>query len=109
MVTAAGIIHDYGPNATGGLNTNDTEGNVMFTLVGREYCPRTSASMIWEDGILNFYAFGWGPKAVRRYRDGDQLVWEYIDGSQTRMERICTLPAEHKTPRPRGRRIALFD
>ncbi|HCQ82866.1 MAG TPA: hypothetical protein DIT66_08570 [Rhodobiaceae bacterium] len=109
VVTAAGIIHDYGPNATGGLNTNDTEGNVMFTLGGREYCPRTSASMIWEDGILNFYAFGWGPKAVRRYRDGDQLVWEYIDGSQTRMERICTLPAEHKTPRPRGRRIALFD
>lgn len=109
VITAAGIIHDYGPNATGGLNTNDTEGNVMFTLGGREYCPRTSASMIWEDGILNFYAFGWGPKAVRRYRDGDQLVWEYIDGSQTRMERICTLPAEHKTPRPRGRRIALFD
>ena len=109
VVTAAGIIHDYGPNATGGLNTNDTEGNVMFTLGGREYCPRTSASMIWEDGILNFYAFGWGPKAVRRYRDGDQLVWEYIDGSQTRMERICTLPAEHKNPRTRGRRIALFD
>ncbi|MGB2227571.1 MAG: hypothetical protein ACPH44_06435, partial [Parvibaculales bacterium] len=25
VITAAGIIHDYGPNSTAGLNTNDTE------------------------------------------------------------------------------------
>ena len=108
VITAAGIIHDYGPNATGELNTNDTEGKVVFTIGAREYCPRTSASMIWEDNVLNFYVFGWGPKAVNRYRDGDQLVWEYADGSVTRMERICTLPETHKTPKPRGPRISLF-
>ena len=107
-MTTSGIIHDYGPNSTAGLNTNDTEGNVLFTLGTREYCPRTSASMIWEDGILNFYAFGWGPKAVRRYRDGADLIWEYVDGSTTRMTRLCTLPEDNKSPRPRGRRIALF-
>ncbi|MEC8246485.1 MAG: hypothetical protein VX019_00375, partial [Pseudomonadota bacterium] len=67
------------------------------------------ASMIWEDNVLNFYVFGWGPKAVKRYRDGDQLVWVYADGSETRMERICTLPDTHKTPKPRGPRISLFD
>ena len=108
VVTTSGIIHDYGPNSTAGLNTNDTEVNVLFTLGTREYCPRTSASMIWEDGILNFYAFGWGPKAVRRYRDGADLIWEYVDGSTTRMTRLCTLPEDNKSPRPRGRRIALF-
>jgi hypothetical protein len=69
---------------------------------------RTSASMIWEDKILNFYAFGWGPRAVRRYRDGDELIWEYVDGSVTRMERLCTLPEENKVPKPRGRRFELF-
>jgi hypothetical protein len=108
VVTAAGIIHDYGPNSTGGLNTNDTEGSVLFTLRGEEHCLRTSASMIWEDKVLNFYAFGWGPRVVRRYRDGDELIWEYADGSVTRMERLCTLPEEHRQPAPRGRRIELF-
>ena len=38
VVTAAGIIHDYGPNSSGGLNTNDTEGRVLFTAGDREYC-----------------------------------------------------------------------
>ena len=108
VVTAAGLIHDSGPNSTGGLNTNDTEGSVLFTLGGEEHCMRTSASMIWEDKILNFYAFGWGPKVVRRYREGDELIWEYADGSVTRMERLCTLPAENKVPKPRGRRFELF-
>ena len=108
VVTAAGLIHDYGPNSTGGLNTTDTEGSVLFTLHGREYCMRTSASMIWEDKILNFYVFGWGPRVVRRYRDGDELIWEYFDRSVTRMERLCTLPDKHKLPTPRGRRFELF-
>ena len=101
VVTAAGIIHDYGPNSTGVLNTNDTEGGVRFRLGGKPYCPRTSASMIWQDGVLNFYAFGWGPLVVRRYREGDELVWEYVDGSVTRLKRICTLPEDHKIPKPR--------
>ena len=108
VVTSSGIIHDYGPNSTAGLNTNDTEGAVLFTLGDREFCPRTSASMIWEDGVLNFYAFGWGPRVVRRYREGDQLVWEYVDGSVTRMNRLCQLPDAHRVPKPRGRRFKLF-
>ena len=108
VVTTSGLIHDYGPNSTGGLNTNDTEGSVLFTLRGEEHCLRTSASMIWEEKTLNFYAFGWGPRVVRRYRDGDELIWEYVDGSVTRMERLCRLPEEHKVPQPRGRRIELF-
>jgi hypothetical protein len=108
VVTTSGLIHDYGPNSTGGLNTNDTEGSVLFTVRGEEHCLRTSASMIWEDKTLNFYAFGWGPRVVRRYRDGDELIWEYVDGSVTRMERLCRLPEEYKVPQPRGRRIELF-
>jgi len=108
VVTAAGIIHDYGPNSSGGLNTNDTEGRVLFTAGSRDYCMRTSASMIWEDKVLNFYVFGWGPRVVRRYREGDLLVWEYADGSVNKMERLCQLPTEHKTPAPRGPRFKLF-
>lgn len=108
VITAAGIIHDGGPNATGGLNSNDTEGSVSFIARGKEYCSRTSASMTWRDGKLDFNVFGWGPVVVRRYRHGEAVIWEYADGSTTRMERICTLPPEQKTPKPRGKRRKLF-
>lgn len=108
VVTTAGIIHDLGPNATGGETSNDTEGSVHFVARGKDYCMRTSASAVWRAGKLEFNAFGWGPVAVRRYRDGEHMIWEYIDGSITRMERICTLPPEHKTPKPRGKRRKIF-
>lgn len=108
VVTAAGIIHDMGPNSSGGVTSNDTEGYVLFTLAGKEHCMRTSASAVWRNRKLEFNAFKWGPVVVRRYRDGDQLVWEYADGTVTRMDRICQLPPEHKTPKPRGRRFKIF-
>jgi hypothetical protein len=108
VVTSSGIIHDAGPNATLGETSNDTAGAVVFTIGDREFCPRTSASMIWNDGVLDFHVFGWGPVVVTRYLDGDQLVWEYADGSVTRMDRICTLPESEKIPRARGPRYSPF-
>ena len=108
VVTSSGLIHDSGPNSTLGETTNDTEGAVLFTIGDNEYCPRTSASMIWNNGVLDFHVFGWGPVVVLRYLDGEQLIWEYADGSTTRMDRICTLPEDQKIPEPRGRRISLF-
>ena len=108
VVTSSGLIHDSGPNSTGGYNSNDTEGNVTFLLGDQEYCPRTSAGMFWNKGILDFKVFGWGPVVVRRYLSGEQLVWEYADGSTTYMDRICELPDEHKTPKPRGLRLQFF-
>lgn len=108
VITTTGIIHDGGTNATGGLNSNDTEGSVSFIAGGKEYCMRTSASMTWQDSKLEFNLFGWGPVVVRRYREGEQMVWKYADGSTTRMDRICTLSMEHKTPKPRGKRRKVF-
>ncbi|MFP6795329.1 MAG: hypothetical protein VB996_18935 [Pseudomonadales bacterium] len=101
VVTTSGIIHDYGPNSTLGETTNDTEGRVMFSIGATPYCARTSASMVWNEGVLDFHVFGWGPVVVRRYLDGKQLVWEYVDGSKTWMNRICTLPEDQKHPRAR--------
>ena len=49
---------------------------------------------------------------VKRYLEqgpaGEQLVWEYADGSSTYMDRICVLPEEQKTPKPRGKRYSLL-
>ncbi|MBT4522721.1 MAG: hypothetical protein HOC23_22205 [Halieaceae bacterium] len=108
VVTSSGLIHDGGPNSTLGETSNDTEGAVVFTLGDKEYCPRTSASMIWNNGVLDFHVFGWGPVVVKRYLEGEQLVWEYADGSTTHMNRICSLPEESKVPAPRGPRYSLL-
>lgn len=108
VITTSGLIHDSGPNSSGGINSNDTEGTVLFTIGDQEYCPRTSAGMFWNDGLLEFRILGWGPIVVRRYMDGEQLVWEYLDGNVTRMDRLCQLPEEHKEPGPRGPRFAFF-
>jgi hypothetical protein len=108
VVTAAGIIHDSGPNSTAGFNSNDTEGSVLFTIGDREYCPRTSAGAFWNDSVLEFRPLGWGPVVVKRYMDGEQMVWDYADGSVTHLDRLCQLPEEHKKPRPRGRRLAFL-
>ena len=108
VVTTSGVIHDAGPNSTAGVNTDDTQGSVVFTIGGTEYCPRSSANMMWNQGVLDFHAFGWGPVVVRRYLDGEHLIWEYADGSVTRMKRICRLPDEHRVPQPRGPRWAIF-
>jgi hypothetical protein len=108
VVTSSGIIHDSGPNSTGGFNSNDTEGAVLFTIGDRQYCPRTSAGAFWNEGVLDFRVLGWGPVVVQRYMDGGQMVWEYADGSVTRMDRLCQLPEAHKVPQPRGRRFAFF-
>ena len=107
VVTSSGVIHDGGPNSTGGLTTNDTEGGVLFLIGDTEYCPRTSARMIWNEGVLDFHLYDWGPVVVRRYMEDEQLIWEYADGSRTRMERLCQLPDEHKKPSPRGPRIQI--
>ncbi len=115
VITAAGIIHDGGPNAnadTVGLNSNDTEGGVLFIAGDKEYCNRTSASMRWNNKVLEFNVFGWGPIVVKRYLqdapEGKQLVWEYADGSITAMDRICQLPEGNKLPAKRGPRFNIF-
>ena len=108
VVTTAGLIHDSGPNSTGGFNSNDTQGSVLFMIGDKEYCPRTSAGALWNQGVLEFRVLGWGPIVVRRYLEDEQLVWEYADGSVSRMNRLCQLPDEHRTPLPRGRRFSFF-
>lgn len=108
VVTAAGIIHDLGPNSTGGVTSNDTEGSVIFTAGGKDYCARTSAGIEWNDGVLDFHVLGWGPVVVKRYMEGDMMVWEYADGSVTKMKRLCHLPEDQKKPAPRGPRFKLW-
>ncbi len=98
VITSSGIIHDMGPNSTAGETSNDTRGT-MFRIGGKAFCPRTSAGTTWsDDGKLELRIFGWGPVVVRRYLEGDTLVWEYPTRGTTRMKRLCKLPPSEKHP-----------
>ena len=97
VVTSLGVIHDYGPNTTSGFNTNDSQVSELLILAKDEYCIRASASMMWADEVLEFYVFGWCPRVMRCHREGHDLVWDYVNGSVTRMKKICILPKEKKS------------
>jgi hypothetical protein len=45
---------------------------------------------------------------MQQGEEGEQMVWDYADGSTTLMNRICQLPPAHKVPKKRGQRITLF-
>jgi hypothetical protein len=81
---------------------------VLFVIGDAEYCNRTSASMTWNNKVLECNVFDFGPIEVKRYTKGQQLVWEYTDGSTTYMDRICILPANKIISQPRGPRYQLF-
>jgi len=82
VVTSAGIIHDFRTDGTLRNGSNDIEPPLNM---------RTCSSVNFIDGVMTHYAFGLIP-VVRRYLDGDELVWTYPGHGETRMKRICKLP-----------------
>ena len=90
MVTATGIIHDYGPNNTLGENTNDTEGAVMFEIGDRATGPRISASMGRNKDVLDFHAFRWGAgsgEEVYRGKSADmEILGRFSDQNRSRLQ-----------------------
>jgi hypothetical protein len=87
VVTSSGVIHDLTTDDDLAGASNDIE---PFTIAGKRFCHRSSATTAWKDGRLEFYALG-GPRVVQRYLEGDELVWEYPGAATTRMKRICQL------------------
>ena len=91
------------------VRVNIEADSLNASILGPAVDPGSATWQMWlHDGVRDFHVFGWGPVVVRRYLDGEQLVWEYTDGSATRMDRICTLPDSEKIPEPRGCRVSLF-
>ena len=87
VVTSAGIIHDFRTDGRLNNGVNDIEPPLNI---------RTWSSEKFIDGVLHHYAFGLIP-VVKRYLDGDELVWTYPGFGETRMKRICRLPRKSET------------
>lgn len=80
VITAAGIVHDMYADGTFGNGVND----VMQT----DYTTRITVAATFEDGVLVLRPQGLPGVEIRRWRDGQQLMWSYHTAFTARLERI---------------------
>jgi hypothetical protein len=84
VVTSSGVIHDMVVDGTLDSGVHDVMAADFTTPI------RVAAS--FEDGVLVLRPDGMGDVEVRRWRDGDQLVWAYHTMFTVRMERLDVEP-----------------
>lgn len=80
VVTSSGVIHDMVVDGT-------VESGVRDVMAADLTTPIEVAAS-FEDGVLVLRPAGLPGVEVRRWRDGDQLVWEYHTMFTVRMERL---------------------
>jgi hypothetical protein len=82
VVTSSGIIHDMFVDGTHESGVNDV-------LVADLTTPLVVAAT-FEEGVLVLRPRDLPGVEVRRWREGDQMVWQYSSMFTTRLERIDT-------------------
>jgi hypothetical protein len=80
VVTAGGVVHDMVVDGTYENGVND--------VMAADFATRISVAATFEDGVLVLRPRDLPGVEVRRWRDGDQLVWAYHTAFTVRMERI---------------------
>jgi hypothetical protein len=80
VVTSSGIVHDMVVDGTYENGVNDVMAADLTTPI--------SVAATYEDGALLLRPRDMPDVEVRRWREGDQLVWEYHTLFTVRMERI---------------------
>jgi hypothetical protein len=80
VVTSSGVVHDMVVDGTLESGVHDVMAADFTTPI------RVAAS--FEDGVLVLRPDGMGDVEVRRWRDGEQLVWAYHTMFTVRMERL---------------------
>lgn len=84
VVTAGGIIHD--------MRVDGTEEGGVHDVAEMDYATPITVVATYEDGVHVLRPVGL-PVEVRRRRDGDQLVWDYL-GFTARLDRIGDADAD---------------
>jgi hypothetical protein len=80
VVTSSGVVHDMFADGTGEHGVND--------VMQLDFTTRIQVAAAFEDGVLVLRPEGMPGFEVRRWREGDQLVWEYHTAFTARMQRI---------------------
>ena len=84
VVTAGGIIHD--------MRVDGTEEGGVHDVAEMDYATPITVVATYEDGVHVLRPVGL-PVEVRRRRDGDQLVWDYL-GFTARLDKIGDADAD---------------
>lgn len=83
-VTASGIIHD--------MRVDGTEEHGVHDVAEMDYATPITVVATYEDGVHVLRPVGL-PVEVRRRREGDQLVWDYLNFT-ARLDRIGDADAD---------------
>lgn len=84
VVTTAGLIHDFRMDGTLKNGARDVQTNCTNLA---------SAIKVDEQSRVIFRLFDLFD-TVSRHLEGDTMIFTFIDGTETRMRRICYLPEE---------------
>jgi hypothetical protein len=80
VITAGGVVHD--------MVADGTYENGVDDVMAADLSTRISVAASFEDGVLVLRPRDLPGVEVRRWREGDQLVWSYHTAFTTRMERV---------------------
>lgn len=81
VITGGGVIHDF-------MACDGTAENGVHDVMARDFTTPIVVLASYEDGVLVLRPEGLPGIEVRRWLDGDTLVWEYAAGCTVRLERI---------------------
>ncbi len=84
VVTAYGTIHDF--RADGTLRNGARD-------IGA-FCNNFNTAIHFDDGVMVFRLFDLFD-AVTRRMNGEEMIFTFIDGVETRTKRICQYPDDH--------------
>ena len=86
VVTSAGLIHDFRIDGTLKNGTRDIQ----------TYCTNlASAIKVDDEGKIIFRLFNL-IDTVSRHLDSGDMIFTFVDGKQTRMQRACSIPKEDR-------------
>jgi hypothetical protein len=82
VITGGGVIHDF-------LACDGTEENGLHDVMAHDFTTPLVVAASYEEGVLVLRPKGLPGIEVRRWLDGNQLVWEYAAGCTVRLNRLC--------------------
>jgi hypothetical protein len=80
VVTGGGVVHDMRVDGTPERGVND--------VAAADFTTPISVAATFEDGHLVLRPAGMPGVEVRRWLEGDQLVWRYHTAFTARLERV---------------------
>ena len=81
VITGGGVIHDF-------MACDGTEENGVHDVMAHDFTTPITVAASYEDRALVLRPKGLPGIEVRRWLDGDHLVWEYAAGCTVRLNRV---------------------